>query len=260
MIQRAGAAKLGFTVALVEDSLHEWEVKMFGFDVKVGEEARSSCVSLLRLSLTTADALPAVRAMVVVAAFVACRTRRRVRWPATCRRCRGSASWCVSSSHPTTRPSRRTCASYGHGSCFARATSPLAVPFAQRRCQARVGTLVRACASCGLRLRPMLAAPHADVRVRDDRATLHPAAMTVESVLISVRTNMVVGGGRIDLRNKTDYSAREAKVAFDRMMVSAAVSKAPNGAERHRACSCIHDTICMLTHRLVLVNCAPAHL
>ena len=35
MIQRAGASKLGFTVALVEDSLHEWEVKMFGFDVKV---------------------------------------------------------------------------------------------------------------------------------------------------------------------------------------------------------------------------------
>jgi len=44
-------------------------------------------------------------------------------------------------------------------------------------------------------------------------------AMTVESVLISIRTNMVVGRGRIDFYNKTDYTAREAKVAFDRMMV-----------------------------------------
>ena len=43
--------------------------------------------------------------------------------------------------------------------------------------------------------------------------------MTVESVLISIRTNMVVGRGRIDFYNKTDYTAREAKVAFDRMMV-----------------------------------------
>ena len=43
--------------------------------------------------------------------------------------------------------------------------------------------------------------------------------MTVESVLISVRSNMVVGGGRIDLANKSDYTSREAKVAFERMMV-----------------------------------------
>lgn len=35
MIQRAGPEKLGFTVALVGDSLYEWEVKVVGFDESV---------------------------------------------------------------------------------------------------------------------------------------------------------------------------------------------------------------------------------
>lgn len=43
-------------------------------------------------------------------------------------------------------------------------------------------------------------------------------SMSVESVLLSVRTNMVVGKGRIDHSNKRDYTSAEAKVAFDRMM------------------------------------------
>jgi len=43
-------------------------------------------------------------------------------------------------------------------------------------------------------------------------------ANSVESVLVSIRTNLITGGARIDLVNKTDYSESEAKVAFDRMV------------------------------------------
>ena len=41
---------------------------------------------------------------------------------------------------------------------------------------------------------------------------------TMESVLVSIRANLVQGGARIDLNNKADYTEREAKEAFDRMM------------------------------------------
>ena len=43
-------------------------------------------------------------------------------------------------------------------------------------------------------------------------------SMTMESVLLGIRTNMLVGGARLDPHNKHDYSEMEAKVAFDRMV------------------------------------------
>jgi len=38
--------------------------------------------------------------------------------------------------------------------------------------------------------------------------------MTMESVLLGIRTNMLVGGARLDPTNKHDYSEMEAKVAW----------------------------------------------
>jgi ubiquitin-protein ligase len=42
--------------------------------------------------------------------------------------------------------------------------------------------------------------------------------MTMESVLLGIRTNMLIGGARLDLRITADYSEQEARVAFDRMV------------------------------------------
>jgi ubiquitin-protein ligase len=42
--------------------------------------------------------------------------------------------------------------------------------------------------------------------------------MTMESVLLGVRTNMLIGGARLDLRITADYSEQEARMAFDRMV------------------------------------------
>ncbi len=42
--------------------------------------------------------------------------------------------------------------------------------------------------------------------------------MTLESVLLSIRTNMLTGGARIDHSNRRDYSEAEARDAFARMM------------------------------------------
>lgn len=42
-------------------------------------------------------------------------------------------------------------------------------------------------------------------------------ANTVESALVSIRANLLLGGARLDLSNKSDYSEREAKEAFERM-------------------------------------------
>jgi len=42
--------------------------------------------------------------------------------------------------------------------------------------------------------------------------------MTMESVLLGIRTNMLVGGARLDLRMTADYSEHEARMAFDRMV------------------------------------------
>jgi len=44
------------------------------------------------------------------------------------------------------------------------------------------------------------------------------ASMTMESVLLGIRTNMVEGGARIDPRIQVDYSEEEARQAFDRMV------------------------------------------
>jgi len=44
------------------------------------------------------------------------------------------------------------------------------------------------------------------------------AMMTMESVLLAIRTNMVVGGARLDTRTKADYSEAEAREAFNRMV------------------------------------------
>lgn len=41
---------------------------------------------------------------------------------------------------------------------------------------------------------------------------------TVEAVLVAVRANLVAGGARLDLGNRSEYSEREAKDAFDRML------------------------------------------
>ena len=42
--------------------------------------------------------------------------------------------------------------------------------------------------------------------------------MTMESVLLAIRTNMLTGGARIDHQIKYDYSEAEAREAFNRMM------------------------------------------
>ncbi len=41
---------------------------------------------------------------------------------------------------------------------------------------------------------------------------------TVEAVLVAIRANLVEGGAKLDPSNTTDYSEREAKEAFDRML------------------------------------------
>ena len=43
------------------------------------------------------------------------------------------------------------------------------------------------------------------------------STMTVESVLLGIRANMLVGGARIDTSNRRDYSEAEAREAFNRM-------------------------------------------
>jgi len=42
-------------------------------------------------------------------------------------------------------------------------------------------------------------------------------ANTVEAVLVNIRANLIVGGARLDLANRSDYSEAEAKEAFERM-------------------------------------------
>jgi hypothetical protein len=42
-------------------------------------------------------------------------------------------------------------------------------------------------------------------------------ANTVESALVSIRANLLLGGARLDPHNKSDYSEGEAKEAFERM-------------------------------------------
>ena len=42
-------------------------------------------------------------------------------------------------------------------------------------------------------------------------------ANTVEAVLVSIRANLIEGGARIDLSNRTDYTEAEAREAFERM-------------------------------------------
>jgi hypothetical protein len=44
-----------------------------------------------------------------------------------------------------------------------------------------------------------------------------PPANTVESALVSIRANLLLGGARLDPSNKSDYTEREAKEAFERM-------------------------------------------
>jgi ubiquitin-conjugating enzyme E2 Q len=41
---------------------------------------------------------------------------------------------------------------------------------------------------------------------------------TVESLMISIRANLVAGGARVDFSNTSDYTEAEAKSAFDRML------------------------------------------
>eukprot|EP01121_Diplochlamys_sp_Union-15-3_P015571 TRINITY_DN5175_c0_g1_i1.p1 TRINITY_DN5175_c0_g1~~TRINITY_DN5175_c0_g1_i1.p1 ORF type:complete len:128 (+),score=24.26 TRINITY_DN5175_c0_g1_i1:176-559(+) len=43
-------------------------------------------------------------------------------------------------------------------------------------------------------------------------------ANTIEAVIMSIRSQFMEGGARLDLANKRDYSEREAKEAFDRMV------------------------------------------
>ena len=40
---------------------------------------------------------------------------------------------------------------------------------------------------------------------------------TIESVLIQIRTEMSLGGGRLDMKNSTPYTMREARAAFVRV-------------------------------------------
>lgn len=44
------------------------------------------------------------------------------------------------------------------------------------------------------------------------------STMTVESVLVGIRANMLAGGARLDLSNRFDYSEAEAREAFHRMV------------------------------------------
>jgi len=44
------------------------------------------------------------------------------------------------------------------------------------------------------------------------------SAMTIESVLLAIRANMLSGGARLELRNRMDYSEAEAREAFNRMV------------------------------------------
>ena len=43
-------------------------------------------------------------------------------------------------------------------------------------------------------------------------------AAQVESVLVGIRANMLIGGARIDLHRTQDYSEAEAREAFERMV------------------------------------------
>lgn len=45
-------------------------------------------------------------------------------------------------------------------------------------------------------------------------------SLTVESVLLSIRTNMISGGARLDHRTAIDYSEAEAKEAFERTRIA----------------------------------------
>jgi len=42
-------------------------------------------------------------------------------------------------------------------------------------------------------------------------------ANSVEAALVSIRANLLLGGARLDLANRSDYTEREAKEAFERM-------------------------------------------
>jgi len=42
--------------------------------------------------------------------------------------------------------------------------------------------------------------------------------LTMESVLLGIRTNMLAGGARIDRSRRDDYSEAEAREAFNRMV------------------------------------------
>ena len=44
------------------------------------------------------------------------------------------------------------------------------------------------------------------------------SAMTIESVLVGIRTNMLAGGARLDPSRRGDYSEAEAREAFNRMV------------------------------------------
>ncbi len=44
------------------------------------------------------------------------------------------------------------------------------------------------------------------------------ATMTIESALLSIRTNMLIGGARLDFSRRDDYSELEAREAFNRMV------------------------------------------
>jgi len=41
---------------------------------------------------------------------------------------------------------------------------------------------------------------------------------TVEAVLVSVRSQLIEGGAKLDFSNRSEYSVEEAKVAFDRLV------------------------------------------
>jgi len=41
---------------------------------------------------------------------------------------------------------------------------------------------------------------------------------TVEAVLVSVRSQLIEGGARLDNGNRSDYTVQEAKIAFDRLV------------------------------------------
>lgn len=51
-------------------------------------------------------------------------------------------------------------------------------------------------------------------------ARLTPACPCVRRAcaVMTVRNNMIEGGGRIDMHNRSDYSPAEAKDAYDRML------------------------------------------